>query len=88
MMPEGGAAHRLPPFEQRRSREFKFRTKNQFPNIRKPDKSAHTRMSDTNPLEYRVGVAVEDEQDQNRTNYRRPAPRSATGNVGQLPDDR
>lgn len=44
MMPDGGAAHRLPHFEQRRSREFKFRTKNQFPNIRKPDKNAHLRV--------------------------------------------
>jgi len=39
MMPDGRAAHRLPPFEQRRSREFKVRTKNQFRNIRKPDKT-------------------------------------------------
>jgi hypothetical protein len=61
MMPDGGAAHRLPSFEQRCSREFKFRTKYQFPNIRKPD---------TNSLEYRVGVTVEDEQDQKRTNSR------------------
>jgi len=41
MMPDGAAAHRLPPFEQRRSREFKLRPKNQFPNIRKRDKKAH-----------------------------------------------
>ena len=37
-------------------------------------------MSDTNPLEYRVGVTVEDEHDQNRTNTRRLAPRNAEGN--------
>jgi len=52
---------------------------------RKPDKTAHIRLSDTNPLEYRVGVTVDDEQDQNRTNSRQPAPRSATGNSAQLP---
>jgi hypothetical protein len=57
MMPDGRTAHRLPPFEQPRSREFKIRTKNQFRNIRKPDKTAHTQntltriMVDTNPLE-------------------------------------
>ena len=84
MMPNGGAAHRLPPFEQCRSREFKLLARNPFPIIRKPDKNARTRISDTNPLEYRVGVTVDDEPDQNRTNSRRPAPRSATGNSEQL----
>jgi hypothetical protein len=87
MMPDGGAAHRLPPFEQCRSREFKLLARNPFPIIRKPDKNARTRISDTNPLEYRVGVTVDDEPDQNRTNSRRPAPRSATGNSEQLPGD-
>jgi hypothetical protein len=56
MMPDGGTAHRLLPFEQCSSREFKFRTKNQFRNIRKPDKNAYVCISNTNPLEYRVGA--------------------------------
>jgi len=58
MMPDGDAAHRLPPFEQRRSREFKLRAKNRLPAIRKPDKNARTCVSNTNPLEYRVGMTV------------------------------
>jgi hypothetical protein len=74
MMPDGGTEHRLPPFEQCRSREFKLPTKNQFQSIRKPDKTAHARISNTNPLEFLVGAAIEVEHGQNRTNSRRPAP--------------
>ena len=58
MMPDGDAAHRLPQFEQRHSREFKLRAKNRLPAIRKPDKNARTCVSNTNPLEYRVGMTV------------------------------
>ena len=50
MMPDHGAAHCLPTFEQRRSVEFKLRLKNRFRNLRKPDKCARNGRIDTNPL--------------------------------------
>ncbi|MFT4506726.1 hypothetical protein [Caballeronia sp. 15711] len=80
MMPDGGAAHCLPPFEQCRSREFKLRTRNQFQNILKPGKTAYVRFPDTNPLEYRVGAKVEVEHGQNRTNCRQLVPRNVMEN--------